>query len=244
MALVYKDRVKETTTTTGTGTLTLAGAATGYQAFSAIGNANTCIYALEDANGTGWEVGIGTYTLSGTTLARTTILASSNSGSAISLSAGTHSVFVTWDASRSGYSTNKGLVVVKNSTSTTQSFSNGTHVKVAAALNQEDIDTNGWWDSTNKRFTPTIAGRYHITFSAQLAAIAASKIVQGSVYKNGSSSAYGPVSEGRSGVISVVVDSDGDDYFEMYLFHNDDTSRSTEPEYGRVWFMAYLIEAM
>jgi hypothetical protein len=99
MALVYKDRVKETTTTTGTGTLTLAGAATGYQAFSAIGNGNTCIYAIEDANGTAWEVGIGTYTASGTTLARTTILASST-GSAISLSAGTHSVFVTAEASR------------------------------------------------------------------------------------------------------------------------------------------------
>lgn len=99
MALVYADRVKETTTTTGTGTLTLAGAATGFQSFAAIGNGNTCIYALEDANGSGWEVGVGTYTSSGTTLARTTVLASSNSGSAISLSAGTHSVYVTLDAS-------------------------------------------------------------------------------------------------------------------------------------------------
>jgi hypothetical protein len=99
MALVYANRVKETTTTTGTGTLTLAGAATGFQSFAAIGNANTCVYALEDANGTGWEVGVGTYTSSGTTLARTTILASSNSGSAITLSSGTHSVYVTADAS-------------------------------------------------------------------------------------------------------------------------------------------------
>ena len=83
MALLVKDRIKETTTTTGTGTITLAGAATGYQAFSVIGNASTTYYAIEDANGTGWEVGLGTYTLSGTTLARTTILASSNSGAAI-----------------------------------------------------------------------------------------------------------------------------------------------------------------
>ena len=104
MALVYKDRVKETTTKTGTGTMTLAGAATGYQAFSAVGDGNTCIYAIEDANGTAWEVGIGTYTASGTTLARTTILASST-GSEISLSAGTHSVFVTAEASalRNGF---------------------------------------------------------------------------------------------------------------------------------------------
>ena len=72
MALLVKDRIKETTSTTGTGTITLAGAATGYQAFSVLGNGTTTYYALTDANGTAWEVGLGTYTLSGTTLARTT----------------------------------------------------------------------------------------------------------------------------------------------------------------------------
>ena len=95
MALVLADRVKETTTTTGTGTLTLAGAATGFQSFSVIGNGNTTYYAISSSSGTEWEVGIGTYTSSGTTLARTTILASSNSGSAVNLSAGTKDVFVT-----------------------------------------------------------------------------------------------------------------------------------------------------
>ena len=103
MALLVKDRIKETTTTTGTGTITLAGAATGYQAFSVIGNASTTYYAIEDANGTGWEVGLGTYTLSGTTLARTTILASSNSGAAITLTSGTHDVFVTYPAGKAGF---------------------------------------------------------------------------------------------------------------------------------------------
>ena len=96
MALVLADRVKETTTTTGTGTLTLAGAATGFQSFSVIGNGNTTYYAISSSSGTEWEVGIGTYTLSGTTLARTTILTSSNSGSAVNLSAGTKDVFVTY----------------------------------------------------------------------------------------------------------------------------------------------------
>ena len=101
MALVLADRVKETTTTTGTGTLTLAGAATGFQSFSVIGNGNTTYYAISTSGGSQWEVGIGTYTSSGTTLARTTILASSNSGSAVDLAAGTKDVFVTYPAGTS-----------------------------------------------------------------------------------------------------------------------------------------------
>ena len=98
MALVVKDRVKETTATTGTGTITLAGAATGFQSFSVIGDNNTTYYAIE--SGSDWEVGIGTYTASGTTLSRDTILESSNAGSAISLS-GTSTVFCTYPAERS-----------------------------------------------------------------------------------------------------------------------------------------------
>lgn len=95
MTLTYIDRVKETTTTTGTGTYTLAGAVTGFQAFSTIGNGNTCYYAVSD--GTSWEVGLGTYTLSGTTLARTTLLASST-GSAINWGVGTRTVWLDFPA--------------------------------------------------------------------------------------------------------------------------------------------------
>lgn len=101
MALVVADRVKETTTTTGTGTVTLAGASTGYQSFAAIGNGNTTYYTIAGQGTSEWEVGIGTYTSSGTTLARTTVLASSNSGSLVNFSAGTKDVFVTYPAGRS-----------------------------------------------------------------------------------------------------------------------------------------------
>lgn len=101
MALVVKDRVKETTTTTGTGTITLAGASSGFQSFSVIGDGNTTYYAI--VGGTEWEVGVGTYTASGTTLSRDTILESSNSGSAVNFSAGTKSVFVTQPAERAVY---------------------------------------------------------------------------------------------------------------------------------------------
>jgi hypothetical protein len=100
MAFVIADRVKETTTTTGTGTVTLLGAATGFQSFSAIGNANTTYYAIVNQTGTEWEVGLGTYTASGTTLARTTVIASSNAGSAVNFSAGTKDVFVTYPSGR------------------------------------------------------------------------------------------------------------------------------------------------
>ena len=87
MPLVLKNRVKSTTTTVGTGTYTLGSAAAGYQAFSAIGDGNQTYYSVR--NETDWEVGIGTYTSSGTTLSRDQIIGSSNSGAAVNWSAGT-----------------------------------------------------------------------------------------------------------------------------------------------------------
>lgn len=76
MALVIKDRVKETTSTTGTSTYTLAGAVGAFDTFAEIGNGNTTYYACSD--GTNFEVGLGTYTASGTTLSRDTIFESSS----------------------------------------------------------------------------------------------------------------------------------------------------------------------
>ena len=103
MAFVIADRVQETTTTTGTGTVTLAGAVTGFQSFAAVGNGNTTFYTIADQSGSNWEVGVGTYTSSGTTLSRDTVLSSSNSGSLVNLSAGTKNVFVTLPASRTTF---------------------------------------------------------------------------------------------------------------------------------------------
>lgn len=115
MALVLADRVKETTTTTGTGTVTLLGASTGFQSFAAVGNANTTYYCIAGQTTNEWEVGIGTYTSSGTTLARTTVLASSNSGSAVTFSAGTKDVFVTYPSSRSVYADGTTLTATNSS---------------------------------------------------------------------------------------------------------------------------------
>jgi hypothetical protein len=101
MALVVRDRVKETTATTGTGTLTLAGAMAGFQAFSAaLSDGDTTYYALFESSTGAWEVGLGTFTLGSFTLARTTILASSNAGSAINLTAGSAEVFITQPAGK------------------------------------------------------------------------------------------------------------------------------------------------
>ena len=83
MALVIKDRVKETTTTSGTGTYNLGGASTGFEGFIEIGDGNTTYYCCTD--GTNFEIGIGTFTdASPDTLARTSILQSSNSDNAVS----------------------------------------------------------------------------------------------------------------------------------------------------------------
>ena len=103
MPLVVKDRVNETSTTTGTGTFTLAGAVTGFQTFAAIGDGNTTYYAIVLQGGTEWEVGLGTYTSSGTTLSRDTILSSSNSNNAVNFSAGTKNVFCDYPAPKAVY---------------------------------------------------------------------------------------------------------------------------------------------
>ena len=102
MPLVLADRVKETTTTTGTGTITLDGASTGFRSFSVVGNGNTTYYTIAGQGTNEWEVGIGTYTSSGTTLSRDTVLASSaGAPTKTTFSSGTKDVFVTYTAARS-----------------------------------------------------------------------------------------------------------------------------------------------
>lgn len=95
MALVLKDRVRETSTTTGTGILTLAGAVAGFQSFSAIGTGNTTYYTIVAS--TDWEVGIGTWT-SPNQLSRNTVLASTNAGALVNFGAGSKDVFLTFPA--------------------------------------------------------------------------------------------------------------------------------------------------
>lgn len=80
MAYKYLNRAWMDTATTGTGSITLGAAKTGYFTFAEAGlaNADTCAYLLKEGND--FELGIGTYTASGTVLSRDTVIASKIAG--------------------------------------------------------------------------------------------------------------------------------------------------------------------
>ena len=114
MALVVKDRVRESSTTTGTGTITLSGAYLGFQTFSAaVSDGSTLFYAIHNTSPgveTEWEVGFGTY--SAGTLTRDTLY-SSSTGSAVNFSAGTKEVFITYPAEAAVFEDNSGNVTIE-----------------------------------------------------------------------------------------------------------------------------------
>lgn len=117
MALVLADRVKESSTTTGTGTVTLSGADAGFKTFAAVGNGNTTYYCIAHQNSNEFEIGVGTYTASGTTLSRDTVLVSTNSDNKVDFSAGTKDVFVTIPEDKSLFRNSDGVVVLPKYTS-------------------------------------------------------------------------------------------------------------------------------
>ena len=142
MALVLKDRVKETTTTTGTGAITLAGAATNFQTFtSVLSNADTTYYAIIDDTNGAFEVGLGTFASSGTTLTRTTVLESSNSGSAVNLGSGTKQVFMTYPAEKSVFLDASNQLVI-NGSSVTSSVAELNILDGKSFVDEAGMDSN------------------------------------------------------------------------------------------------------
>ena len=135
MALVLLDRAKETTTVVGTGTATLLGAVTSYQSLAGVGNGNTTYYCIVDQVGANWEVGIGTYTASGTTLARTTVLASSNGGALVVFTAGVKDVFVTYPSEKGVWYDASGNVLFTGTTTATNLAYTGTLTGGTGILN-------------------------------------------------------------------------------------------------------------
>lgn len=161
MALALADRVQETSTTTGTGAYDLDGAVTGFQGFVAgVGGGNTCYYCAED--GTNWEVGRGTVTdASPDTLARTEILASSNSGSAVNWSAGTRNIFVTQPASKGLIPTGSVIPFAGASAPSGYLFCYGQNVNrtTYADLFAEISTTYGTGDGSTTFGLPDLRGR-------------------------------------------------------------------------------------
>lgn len=148
MAFVINDRVKETTTTTGTGTITLGGAVTGFETFAAgIGNSNTTYYCITLSNSAEFEVGLGTLNGDSSTLARTTVISSSNSDSAVNFSAGTKDVFCTMPASKAVIEDASNNVVIGNDLTIGAKLKLPTNtankILVADGTSFEEVDMSG-----------------------------------------------------------------------------------------------------
>jgi hypothetical protein len=163
MALVLADRVRETSATTGTGTITLAGAMYGYQSFAVIGNGNTTYYTIYDNTSGAWEVGIGTYTASGTTLSRTTVLASSNANALVPFGVGTKDVFVTYPSERSVYRDAANTYTVQQAFDALTANTAGIGTATLTAGTVATTPSSGT-DIANKSYVDTIAAagiHYH-----------------------------------------------------------------------------------
>lgn len=180
MAHRIADRIKETASTSGTVSFTLAGAVSGFVTFASAltTNGDTTWYCA--VNGAEWEVGLGTRT-SSTVLARTTILASSNAGAAVNFTVAP-TVFSTLPASAMAPLAGPAFSAYR---SADQTITAATLTKVA--LNAEEYDTDSAFDSTtNSRFTPTVAGYYHLSWCARIAPTSGTTSDAASlIYKNG-----------------------------------------------------------
>lgn len=168
MALILLDRVKVNTTTTGTGTVVLASTApAGYQSFAVIGDNNTTYYTIAGQTTSEWEVGIGTYYLANSSLSRTTILSSSAANAAVTFSAGTKDVFVTYPAEQAVYEDAANIVTITSLVSSNVLISGGQVNSVAhtgGSINNMTIGATtantiaGTTLSLNNVFTSTYAG--------------------------------------------------------------------------------------
>jgi len=128
---LVSDRIKEQTETTGDSDLVLTGAMSGFRSFADIGDGKSTYYALEDGDSTAFEVGVGTYTASGTVLSRDNVIASTAVGNAKITLSGTSTVFCTYPAGESVHGIGSGASMTQTSS---QAISTG-------ALYQITFDT-------------------------------------------------------------------------------------------------------
>jgi hypothetical protein len=205
MALVQKDRVKEGTTTSGTGTVVLNGAATGYQSFAVIGNANTTYYTI--AGGSDYEVGIGTYYSGNTSLSRDTILASSNANAAVTLS-GTYDVFVTYPAEAAVYLNGGNAVFANGSSNVTFSainVSTATINTVTLTSGTISAQPNAATDIVNKTYVDALVAS-GIHFHQPVRVESPTALVAVYNQPNGAGNGVGATLTNSGANVSLVVD--------------------------------------
>jgi hypothetical protein len=139
MALILKDRVKESSSSSGTGSVTLGGAFPGYQTFNAsVATGSTVYYTIHNltaGSDTQWEVGVGTFT-SPATLSRDTVFSSSNSGSKVNFTAGASGleVFITQPAGEAVY--------INQATNKVEAFGNGANTIAFTNINTTNLTAN------------------------------------------------------------------------------------------------------
>jgi hypothetical protein len=199
MALVLKDRVKQTATAPGTGTITLLTTPTGFQAFSAVGDGNTTYFAIVDPTSGAWEVNYGTYTSSGTTLSRNaTPLSSSNAGALVNFT-GAVDVFLTYPSSRSVYLDAAGSAVTTLDIGTLgTSTANITTANITSGTISTAPTSNT--DIVNKQYADAIASGIHFHEAVELATTAA---LPANTYNNGTSGVGATLTANANGVLSV-----------------------------------------
>lgn len=164
MALVLKDRVLETCASPGVGTVTLLGATLGYQAFSSgVGDGNTCYYTIADIGGANWEVGIGTYTLAGNTLTRTTPI-SGSSATPVNFSGPLQNVFVTLPAE-------KARTVTQDTSPDNPTSNDGWYRSDQGVqyIYYNDVDSGQWVDTTS--YMNAIPGSWFAFYSGNASTV-------------------------------------------------------------------------
>jgi hypothetical protein len=158
MALIQADRVKENSSTTGTGNFALGGAAAGFRTFAdGVGVSNTCYYVITDDSS--YEVGLGTLNASAT-LARTTVITSSNSNNAVDWSAGSKSVFTTYPGPKAVILDSNNELNLGSALGVAGNVSVGGTFQVTGEFNLTDISASGTLDVAGETnlATATITG--------------------------------------------------------------------------------------
>ena len=112
------------------------------------------------------------------------------------------------------------------------SCADNTHTKMT--FSTEDFDSDNKFDLSNNRFTPTVVGKYFI-YGKIYEPFNSPDIdnVSVSIYKNGSNVSGGGASwvhrNVQTGLTSVTVDLDADDYVEMYARQTAGNTQSLVP---------------